>query len=135
MVTQLHCDRENAHSNLYSDYFSNNYVYGERELHHRFRMSQELFFHIVDAITQHDNYFHQKRIASSRMGLLTLQKITAAIQILAYSVLADTADKYIKIGEYTRSKEKIIRSKTRSMISSRYWKKKILHDIMTTCII
>ena len=97
----IHRDRENAHSNLYNDYFSNNPVYGEREFHRRFRMSRGLFLRIVDAVTQHDNYFHQRRIATGRMGLSTLQKVTAAIRILAYGVPADATDEYIKIGEST----------------------------------
>ena len=40
----IYRDRENAHRNLYNDYFSNNPVYGEREFHRRFRMSRRLLY-------------------------------------------------------------------------------------------
>ena len=94
-------DRENAHCNLYNDYFSDNHVYGKREFHRRFRMSRRLFLHIVDAIKQHDNYFNQQRDASGRLGLSTLQNVTAALRILAYGMPADATDEYIKIGKST----------------------------------
>lgn len=66
-----------------------------------FRMSRELLLLIADAVAQHDNYFHQRRIANSRLGLSTLQKVIVAIRILAYGVHADAINEYIKIGEYT----------------------------------
>ena len=81
--------------------FFDNPVYGEREFHRRFRMSQRLFLHIVDVIKQHDNYFNQRRDASGKLGLSTFQKVTAAIRILAYEIPADATDEYIKIGEST----------------------------------
>ena len=33
-------------------------MYGEREFHRRFRMSQRLFLHVVDVVKKHDNYFN-----------------------------------------------------------------------------
>ncbi|KAG2253927.1 hypothetical protein Bca52824_084063 [Brassica carinata] len=62
-------------------------------------MSKRLFLHIVEAVKQHDNYFTQRCIASGRMSLSTLQKVTAAFRILAYGMPADATDEYIKIGE------------------------------------
>ena len=76
-------DRENGHRNLYNDYFSDHPGNGEREFHRLFRMSRRLFLHLVDAVKQHDNYFNQRRYASGRLGLSTLQKVTTALQILA----------------------------------------------------
>ena len=64
-------------------------------------MSRSLFLRIVDAIKQHDNYFNQRRDASGKLGLSTLQKVTTAIQILAYGMPADTTNYYIKIEEST----------------------------------
>lgn len=95
----IHCDRENAHRNMFNDYFSENPLYGERDFNRRFRMSKRLFLHIVEAVKQHDNYFTQRCIASGRMSLSTLQKVTAAFRILAYGMPADATDEYIKIGE------------------------------------
>ncbi|XP_035547424.1 uncharacterized protein LOC108980206 [Juglans regia] len=49
----------------------------------------------------HDDYFVQKRYASGRLGLSSLQKITTAIRMLAYGVTADLMDEYVRIGEST----------------------------------
>lgn len=97
----IHRDRENAHRNLFSDYFSENPLYDERDFNRRFRMSKRLFLHIVEAVKQHDNYFTQRHIASGRMGLSTLQKVTAGFRILVYGMPADATYEYIKIGEST----------------------------------
>lgn len=78
----IHREREKAHRNLFNDYFADNPLYGEREFNRRFRMSKRLFLHIVEAVKIHDNYFNQRRAASSRMGLSTLQKVTAAFSDL-----------------------------------------------------
>ncbi|WZZ16942.1 hypothetical protein YC2023_110031 [Brassica napus] len=64
-------------------------------------MSQRLFLHIVDTVKQHDNHFNQRRDASGKLGLSTLQKVTTAIRILAYGMPADATDEYIKIEEST----------------------------------
>lgn len=63
-------------------------------------MSRRLFFHSVDAFKQHDNYFIQ-RDSTGRLRILTLQKGTAAIRILAYHMPTDATDKYMRIGEFT----------------------------------
>ncbi|CAH9093912.1 unnamed protein product [Cuscuta epithymum] len=62
-------------------------------------MSRDLFLQIVGAVTIHDNYFHQRRNATGRLGLSALQKITAVFRMLAYGVPADATDEYVKIGE------------------------------------
>ncbi|XP_018854897.2 uncharacterized protein LOC109017023 [Juglans regia] len=64
-------------------------------------MSRDLFLRIHDTIVSHDDYFVQKRDASGRLGLSSLQKMTAAIRMLAYGVTADLMDEYIRIGEST----------------------------------
>ena len=53
----------------------------------------------MQAVEQHDNYFEQKRDRVGRLGLSSLQKITAAIFMLSYGVPADFMDQYIRIGE------------------------------------
>ncbi|XP_042966654.1 uncharacterized protein LOC122300214 [Carya illinoinensis] len=64
-------------------------------------MSRDLFLRINAAVVSHDDYFVQKRDASGRLGLSSLQKMTVAIRMLAYGVTADLMDEYIKIGEST----------------------------------
>jgi hypothetical protein len=49
----------------------------------------------------HDPYFIQKRNAVRTLGLSSLQKMTAALRILAYGVVADSTDMYVRIGEST----------------------------------
>ncbi|KAI3465924.1 hypothetical protein Pfo_022587 [Paulownia fortunei] len=46
--------------------------------------NDDLFFHIVDAVKNHNDYFIQQRDAVGRLGLSTFQKITATLRMLAY---------------------------------------------------
>ena len=64
-------------------------------------MSRTLYRRIVQAVEQHDNYFEQKRDRVGRLGLASLQKITAAFFMISYGVPADFMDQYICIGEST----------------------------------
>ncbi|KAL5735948.1 hypothetical protein ACOSQ2_030736 [Xanthoceras sorbifolium] len=64
-------------------------------------MGRSLFLHITNEVERHDNYFVQRRDGLGRLGLLSLQKITAVFRMLAYGVPADSTDEYIKIGEST----------------------------------
>jgi len=52
--------------------FSDNLLYGEREFHRRFWMSQRLFLHIVDVVKQLDNYFNQLWQFLGRSGSPTI---------------------------------------------------------------
>ncbi|CAM8911735.1 unnamed protein product [Rhodiola kirilowii] len=67
----------------------------------RFRMRRSLFLRIQEAISTHDDYFTQREDAAGVRGLSPLQKITAAIRMLAYGTAADAVDDYIRIGEST----------------------------------
>lgn len=88
-----------AHDNLYNDYFHQNPVYNEKTFRRRFRMRRELFYHICDEIVQFDSYFVQKSDACGRLGCSTIQKVTAALRVLAYDVSADSFDEYLKMSE------------------------------------
>ena len=61
-------------------------------------MSRPLFFRLQFALEAHNPYFIQKRNAVRMLGLSSLQKMTAALRILAYEV-ADSTDEYVRIGE------------------------------------
>ncbi|XP_057796931.1 uncharacterized protein LOC131012963 [Salvia miltiorrhiza] len=100
----IHRDREVAAQRLFNDYFSENPTFNEGMFRRRFRMSRSLFHRIVDAVKNHNSYFQQGRDCTGRLGLSTLQKITAAFRILAYGVPADATDEYINIGESTAIK-------------------------------
>ena len=97
----IHRNREDADTNLFNDYFSDNPRYGDDIFRRRYRMSQNLFMRIVDAVKQHDSYFQHRIDALGRCGLSTLQKVTAVFRMLAYGLPADATDEYVKIGEST----------------------------------
>jgi len=60
-----------------------------------------VFLRIVDALSNHDDYFQMKVNALQQKGLSPLQKCTTALRILAYGSLADGVDEYVRIGETT----------------------------------
>ena len=64
----------------------------------RYQMSQSLFLCIVEAVKGYDNYFQQRSDGLGRLGLSTLQKVTAMFRILAYGLPVDAIDEYVKIG-------------------------------------
>ncbi|XP_038699066.1 putative nuclease HARBI1 [Tripterygium wilfordii] len=94
-------NHNDGHSRLWNDYFKPDPVYHEGLFRRRFRMSRNLFLHIANAVVANDTYFTQRRNAVGVLGLSALQKITAALRILAYRSPADTLDEYIQIGEST----------------------------------
>lgn len=68
-------------------------------------MQKSLFMRIHDAVLQHDPVnFQQRRDAAHKLGLTSLQKVTAAIRMLAYGMAADQCDEYLKIAESTAMK-------------------------------
>ncbi|KAJ9544054.1 hypothetical protein OSB04_023761 [Centaurea solstitialis] len=71
----VHRDLIGGHERLYRDYFANPPKYCPR-----------LF---------------RRRNSIGRLGLSSLQKVTAAFRLLAYGVLADYVDEYVQIGEST----------------------------------
>ena len=83
---------------LHNNYFSEEPIYPENLFRQRFRMRKELFLKIVDAVTQANQYFVQKRDAAGRLGFLPIQKVTAALRLLAYGYSADSIDEYLRIG-------------------------------------
>jgi hypothetical protein len=67
----------------------------------RFRMSRPLFLRILQGLQQHDSYFTQQVDATGMPGLGPLQKVCAAMRVLAYGLHSDAVDEYIQIGEST----------------------------------
>ncbi|KAF8398675.1 hypothetical protein HHK36_014530 [Tetracentron sinense] len=62
-------------------------------------MQRSLFLRIQYAVEAHDPYFVQKTDALGTLGLSSLQKITAAMRMLAYGIAADYVDKLLAIGK------------------------------------
>ncbi|KAL5719137.1 hypothetical protein ACHQM5_011960 [Ranunculus cassubicifolius] len=64
-------------------------------------MDVELFNRILHAIGNYNDYFTAKLDAVGKCGLSPLQKMIAALRMLAYGCPADLLDEYIQIGEST----------------------------------
>ncbi|XP_042962592.1 uncharacterized protein LOC122296860 [Carya illinoinensis] len=73
-----------GHERLWNDYFAQPPIYPPNVFRRRFRMNRVLFLCIHSAVETHGDYFVQKRDANGRLGLSSLQKMTAAIRMLAY---------------------------------------------------
>lgn len=90
-----------AHSQLVNDYFSSAPVYDENTFERRFRMPKSVFLRIHDSLTNNYTAFQQRRDATNKLGLSGLQKITAALRILAYGKALDEVDELCRIAEST----------------------------------
>ncbi|KAF8396461.1 hypothetical protein HHK36_018083 [Tetracentron sinense] len=64
-------------------------------------MHCSLFLRIQYVVEAHDPYFVQKINAIGILGLSSLQKITTAMRMLAYGIVTDYVDEYMRIGEST----------------------------------
>jgi hypothetical protein len=67
----------------------------------RFQMSKEMFIDISHVVAQRNSYFERSSNAVGLPGFATIQKVTAAIQILGYGGPTDRLDEYIRMGEST----------------------------------
>ena len=94
-------NRVQGHERLYRDYFAEPPIYPLNLFRRRFRMNRTLFLCILFMVENYDPYFVQTKNAVGIMGLSSLQKMTAAIRMLAYGVSADAVDDYVRIGEST----------------------------------
>ena len=90
-----------GHERLFLDYFALTPIYPLALFHRRFWMKRSLFLHIQSKVEAHDSYFVQKRNSAKKLGLSSLQKITATLRMLAYGVSGDLIDEYVRIGETT----------------------------------
>ncbi|XP_028082222.1 uncharacterized protein LOC114283561 [Camellia sinensis] len=97
----IYHNRVQGHERLYRDYFSETAIYPTHLFKRRFRMNRSLFLYILSTVKAYDSYFVQKTDVVGIIGLSSLQKMTAAIRMLAYGVAADSMDDYVRIGEST----------------------------------
>ena len=67
-------------------------------------MSRSFFLCTKSNLEEKDEYFVQKRNVAGVLGLSSLQKMTTALRMLAYGVVADFTDEYVRIGESTAIK-------------------------------
>jgi hypothetical protein len=85
---------------LFNDYFSKNPTYPDFMFRQRFRMRISLFRQIVQDLQDHDEYFIQKRDAAGKLGFSSIQKVTAAMRMIAYGCSADSIDEYTRMGMF-----------------------------------
>ena len=64
-------------------------------------MRKHIFLRIVDALSNHSEYFQLRYDVTGKRGLTPLTKCTAVIRMLAYGIAADCVDEYLKIGAST----------------------------------
>ncbi|XP_058180169.1 uncharacterized protein LOC131298710 [Rhododendron vialii] len=91
-------DRVAADQRLNDDYFCEYPLYDEKLFQQRFRMSRPLFHKILGKLQQHDVTFVQRNDSTGAVGLSGIQKMTAALRMMAYGMPADSLDEYLKIG-------------------------------------
>jgi hypothetical protein len=90
----------NGHQQIYNDYFSENPVYPESKFRRHFRMSSRLMKQIIRDVEEHDSKFFSRRPDDTgKLGASLIQKITAAIRMLAYGSSADACDEYTRISK------------------------------------
>ncbi|XP_053698868.1 uncharacterized protein LOC128745822 [Sabethes cyaneus] len=96
----IHRDFVEAERILFDDYLGDNPRYNDRMFLRRFRMTKEMFWRISDGLKNHD-FFKQKIDAVGKRGLSTVQKVCAAVRMLAYGTSSDSVDEYLKMGDST----------------------------------
>eukprot|EP00171_Calliarthron_tuberculosum_P001712 IDg1712t1 len=78
------------------DYFCAEPVYDEIAFARRFRISRTRFEIIFEQLKS-DPFFQQRRDCTGKLVLSGLQKVAAALRILAYGSTTDSVDEYIRI--------------------------------------
>ncbi|KAL0658050.1 hypothetical protein Bca4012_078635 [Brassica carinata] len=94
-------NREEGHTRLWNDYFSDNPTFPPHLFRRRFRMNKPVFMRLVNCLSETFPFFQHRRDAIGRLGLSPLQKCTAALRMLAYGCAADAVDEYLRLGETT----------------------------------
>lgn len=85
-------DRVGGHIRLMVDYFDPNPRFGAKTFRRRFRMLKGLFHRICSDLEQHDEYFVQKLDRAKKPGFSALQKVTAALRMLAHGTPENLLD-------------------------------------------
>src|SRR5215216_6149800 len=64
---------------LYSDYFADAPLHGDKAFRCRYRMSRKLFLRIVNSIREFDSYFKCKKDCTGTLGFTSIQKCTMSV--------------------------------------------------------
>jgi len=94
-------ERVDAEARIIRQYFAANPIYTPEKFRERFRMKRHVFIRILNAVQSVDSYFQQREDCTGLLGLSALQKVVAAMRILAYGLPLDAVDEYVQIGTST----------------------------------
>ncbi|KAI5000460.1 hypothetical protein ZWY2020_005049 [Hordeum vulgare] len=86
---------------LYTNYFADTPLHGDKVLRRHYRMSQKLFLRIVKSITEFDNCFKCKKNCTDTFGFTSLQKCMTSMGMLAYGAPGDILEDYRRMDEST----------------------------------
>jgi hypothetical protein len=86
---------------LYADYFHPEMVLYRNYFQRRFWLSRKLFGRIIEVVRLHDPYFRCKPDVTGKLVFSSYQKCSAAIWMLAYGVVDDLVDEYMRMSEST----------------------------------
>ncbi|XP_073355290.1 uncharacterized protein [Aegilops tauschii subsp. strangulata] len=86
---------------LYSDYFADAPLHGEKIFRRRYWMSRKLFLGIVNSIYEFDIYFKCKKDCTGTLGFTSLRKCTTTMRMLAYRTPGDSLEDYGRMAEST----------------------------------
>lgn len=81
---------------IHDDYFAEEPVYSEADFERRFRTPRAVFNRIHDALCARP-FFQRKTDALNKPGIHPLQKIVAAMRMMAYGVAGDAVDEYVRM--------------------------------------
>ncbi|XP_076943373.1 uncharacterized protein LOC143613585 [Bidens hawaiensis] len=95
----LQRDRVGAHDRLVKDYFSTDVTFDSERFRHRFRMSRQVFLRIVGDLKRDFAFFQQREDERGKPGFSPMQKWTTAIHQLAYGIMNDAMEEYLKMLE------------------------------------
>jgi hypothetical protein len=83
---------------LQQDYLVDTPTYDDKTFARRFRMPRHVFDRIYNTVSVRPE-FVRARDGLGKQGLCPLQRIVAALRILAYGTAADATDEYVRISE------------------------------------
>ena len=86
---------------LYSDYFADAPLHGDKTFRRHYRMSRKLFLRIVNSIREFDSYFKCKKDCTGKFGFTSIQKCTTPMRMLAYGAPGDSLNDYGRMAEST----------------------------------
>ena len=72
-VKEKNRHRPEGYCMLYSDYFADAPLHGEKTFRRRYRMSRKVFLGIVNSIREFDSYFKCKKDCTDALGCTSLQ--------------------------------------------------------------